>query len=288
MNDAPSGRRLWARRLIALAALAGAGVAIWLVLDGGDGLPGSTDRHGTDVEGLVIHSEAVGADQPVKVVIPDTGVEHPPLLVFLHGRGGDADSELYEPMFAALERAGDRAPIVAFPDGGDSSYWHDRDGGAWGSYVTNEVIPRVVRETGADPDRIAIGGISMGGYGAYELADMHPGRFCAVGGHSPALWQTAEETAPGAFDDADDFAAHDLIGAAAADPTPFESQPVWLDAGDEDPFLPGDDAFASELEAAGVPITVKRWPGGHETSYWQDHWDEYMRFYARALADCGS
>jgi S-formylglutathione hydrolase FrmB len=271
-------------------ALAIIGVALWVIVGGGGDslpLPGFDDRHGAKVEDLTVDSKAVGAEQPVKVVVPDTDADHPPLLVFLHGRGGDENGELYQPMFDALEAAGDRAPMIAFPDGGDDSYWHDRTDGDWGAYVVDEVIPQVTKEFGADADRVAIGGISMGGYGAYELADENPGMFCAVGGHSPALWQTAGETAEGAFDDADDFAAHDVSSAAGSDPSPFLGQPVWLDAGDEDPFLAGDDAFAAELEAAGAPVTVKRWPGGHDTEYWQDHWDEYMRFYSRALANCG-
>lgn len=36
-----------------------------------------------------------------------------------------------------------KAPIVAFPYGGDHSYWHDRADGSWGRYVTDEVIPEV-------------------------------------------------------------------------------------------------------------------------------------------------
>lgn len=105
----PSAARLWARRIAALGALAVAGIAAWLLLGGGGELPGLTDRHGAKVEDPTIPSKAVDADQTVKVVIPDTEVEHPPLLVFLHGRGGDESSELYDPMFAALEEAGDRA-----------------------------------------------------------------------------------------------------------------------------------------------------------------------------------
>jgi S-formylglutathione hydrolase FrmB len=49
------------------------------------------------------------------------------------------------------------------------------------------VIPQVTRRFGTDRRRVAIGGISMGGFGAYDLARLNPGRFCAVGGHSPAL-----------------------------------------------------------------------------------------------------
>ena len=111
-----------------------------------------------------------------------------PLLVFLHGRGMGEDGMLSRQMFAALAAQGDRAPDIVFPDGGDHSYWHDRHGAAWGRYVMNEVIPQAIKRLGADPSRVAIGGISMGGFGAFDLARLHPHRFCAVGGHSPALW----------------------------------------------------------------------------------------------------
>ena len=172
----------------------------------------------------------------VKVVVPEGDAEGRPLLVFLHGRGGNESSSLRKPMFDALKALGTRAPIVAFPDGGDHSYWHNRDSGAWGRYVMKEVIPQVVRRFGADRRRVAIGGISMGGFGAFDLARAHPKRFCAVGGHSPAVWRSGGETAPGAFDDAADFARHDVIAGADR----FADQTVWLDAGDGDPFRPGD------------------------------------------------
>ncbi|MEK6250929.1 MAG: alpha/beta hydrolase-fold protein, partial [Actinomycetota bacterium] len=122
-------------------------------------------------------------------------------------RGGDHNSfRGDDAMFVALSRLGPRAPIVAFPDGGDHSYWHNRADGDWGDYVVNEVVPQVARSVDANPRRVAIGGISMGGFGAYDLVLKHPGRYCAVGGHSPALWRTGGETGSRRFDDASDFA----------------------------------------------------------------------------------
>jgi S-formylglutathione hydrolase FrmB len=151
----------------------------------------------------------------------------------------------------------------------------------------SEVIPRVATATGADPKRVAVGGISMGGFGAFDLALHHPGSFCAVGAHGPAIWQTGAETAAGAFDDAEDFARNDLVGSVRSDPAPFTSQPDWLDAGAQDPFQPGDQAFAAGLRAAGADATIKLTrPGGHDSDYWNAHWDEYLRFYADALARC--
>jgi len=237
---------------------------------------------GIEVADQTIDSKAVDGRMKVKVVLPEGDAEGRPLLVFLHGRGGNESSSLRKPMFAALKALGTRAPIVAFPDGGDHSYWHNRDSGEWGRYVMKEVIPQVVRRFEADRRRVAIGGISMGGFGAFDLARAHPKRFCAVGGHSPAVWRSGGETAPGAFDDAADFARHDVIAGAGR----FADQTVWLDAGDRDPFRPGDEAFTAALRDAGADLTAKTWPGGHDGKYWDRHWRDYLRFYARALKRC--
>jgi S-formylglutathione hydrolase FrmB len=164
------------------------------------------------------------------------------------------------------------------PDGGDHSYYHDRRDGQWATYVMREVIPGAVRRLGADPRRVAIGGISMGGFGAFDLALHRPRRFCAVGGHSPAIWTSASQAAPGAFDDAADFARNDVVALARRrHPAPR----VWLDAGDADPFLPGARALATALGAR-----LRTAPGGHDDAYWRPHYGEYVRFYARALARC--
>ena len=61
---------------------------------------------------------------------------------------------------------------------------------------------------------------------------------------------------------------------------------MWLDAGDEDPFRPGDDAFAANLRAVRAHASVHEWPGGHNGDYWNAHWGDYLRFYARALKRC--
>jgi S-formylglutathione hydrolase FrmB len=277
---------VWRRRLIAIVALVAVGIVAWRVVDAALG----PDTAGASVEHFTIKSKAVGRGLPVAVVLPpaDDGGRRRPMLVFLHGRGGDEDSEQVDEFFAALAELGDRAPIVAFPYGGDHSYWHNRADGEWATYVVDEVIPQVAHRYGGDPDRVAVGGISMGGFGAFDLALHYPGHFCGVGGHAPAFWQTGAETAPGAFDDEEDFERNDVVEAAVSNPSPLTSQPVWIDAGAQDPFQPGDQAFADELRADGAQATIKLdRPGGHDGDYWNSHWGEYLRFYAQALADCG-
>ncbi|HEY2056537.1 MAG TPA: alpha/beta hydrolase-fold protein [Solirubrobacterales bacterium] len=274
---------------MAAAALGLAGLGVIYAILALTVLAGA-DRDGAEVVHLTVHSRDVGADQGVQVVVPADDIDRTrgkPLLVFLHGHGGsDTSFTEDEAFFRALAALGRRAPVVAFPDGGEDSYWHDRADGRWGSYVTGEVIPTVVRRFHLDPRRVAIGGISMGGFGAYDIALDHPGRFCAVGGHSPALWLEGGATAPGAFDDAEDFERNDVIGTVRADAGAFGPIPVWNDYGTEDPFLIGDVAFDEALETGGADLTEHEWHGGHEESYWDRHWKQYLRFYAKALAAC--
>jgi S-formylglutathione hydrolase FrmB len=245
-----------------------------------------TDTHGAQVVRFTINGPLVHEALPVAAVIPaGSSGQQRPLLVFLHGKGGDQNSGLNDAMFAALARLGARAPDIVFPYGGADSYWHDRADGAWGSYVVREVIPEAITRLHADPDRIAIGGISMGGFGALDIARQHRGRFCAVGGHSAALWLSGGESAAGAFDNAEDFARHDVI-AAARTGDPYRGMAVWIDVGTEDPFRAADTALARLLRADGSPVQFHVWPGSHETSYWNSHWSSYLTFYAAALAGC--
>ncbi len=237
---------------------------------------------------LTIGSGAAGMDRDVSVIEPEgsPAAGRRPLLVFLHGAGGSDESYLENAaIHRGLARLGARAPLLAFPDGGDN-WWHDRESGDWGRYVVREVIPAVIRRYGTDPRRVAIGGISMGGFGAYHLGLLYPRRFCAVGGHSAGLWLDPSEEFPGAFDDEADYEDNDVLDAVREDPGGFGATPVWNDYGDEDWFVPGNTAFVDTLEAGDANLTARVWPGGHDSAYWDRHWPAYLRFYADSLASC--
>jgi pimeloyl-ACP methyl ester carboxylesterase len=209
--------------------------AAWIGLR--DWRRGYVSTRGATVTRFTIHSELVQGDLHEILVVPAGGGRGRELLVFLHGRGSPPDSNLRQPLFDALHDLGRRAPAVLLVDGGDHSYWHDRRDGRWGTSVLREAIPAPVARSHADEHRIAIGGISMGGFGALDLASRAPGRFCAVGAHSAALWFRGADTPSGAFDDADDFARHDLLTFART--RALYRVPVWIDVGREDPFPSG-------------------------------------------------
>lgn len=241
---------------------------------------------GTKVIRYAIRSRYVRARLAQTAVIPPHAGRWRPLLVFLHGRGGYGnEANANHAFYAGLARLGRRAPVVIFPNGGDHGYWHDRRSGRWAQYLLHEVIPQAVRRLHADPRRVALGGISMGGFGAYDLALRYPGRFCGVGGTSPALRLGFSPSIAFAFDDQADFARHDVISTARAGRT-FGSTAAWFDAGSSDTFVAGDRMFLEALRAHGVPINARFSPGGHDARYWRSHYAESLAFYSRALAHC--
>jgi S-formylglutathione hydrolase FrmB len=284
----PTQQQIRRRRRAALGVFAVLLVGIaYLVLAATVFAP--VDKHGASLTHLEIHSKAVGRDLGVNVIVPPSS--GPPgersLLVFLHGRGG-YEGTFNDAVFRGLPSLhGRRGTVVAFPAGGVHGYWHDRAGGDWEEWVMDEVIPLVVRRFGIDPQKLAIGGISMGGFGAYDIALKNPGRFCAVGGHSPALWFDGSETAPGAFDDEADFERNDVVETLQDDPDAFGDAKVWNDYGQTDDFRTYDEGFVEAMEAGDADFVTHSWPGGHEGSYWDAHWPAYQRFYVNALNHCG-
>jgi S-formylglutathione hydrolase FrmB len=244
---------------------------------------GYSHARGAQVVHYDLNSTLLHRRLPEIGVIPPGGGDGR-LLILLHGRhdpgplhwlGGDISgpqSMLNDAFFAGLARLGARAPTVVLLNGGGHSYFHDRRDAPWATSMLREAIPDAVRRFHAH-GRIAIGGISMGGYGALHLASLQPNEFCAVGGHSAAVWTSGGDSAPGAFDDAEDYARNDIFAAAPK----LKGLPVWLDNGDSDPFLAADEQLARALH-----VQQHVWPGGHTGSYWHAHMAQYLRFYANA------
>jgi S-formylglutathione hydrolase FrmB len=266
--------RRWVVLGLIVLAVAGAWIAVR------DRQRGYTSTRGASVVRFTLRSALLQRNLHEILVVPAGGGRGRELLVFLHGRGASPDSSLSQPLLDALHDLGRRAPDVLLADGGDHSYWHDRADGEWGTSVLREVIPAALARSKADGARVAIGGISMGGFGALDLARLAPTRFCAVGAHSAALWFRGTDTPAGAFDDAQDFARHDLLRFAQT--RRLYRVPVWIDVGRDDPFLRADTMLARELRARGASVRLAVHGGGH--GGWSSRMGEYIRFYARSCA----
>jgi Putative esterase len=217
---------------------------------------------------FTLHSRLTHKDLHEILVVPRRHGDW--MLVLLHGYHANPSQFLTQPFFDTLASLRTRAPEVLLLDGGADSYWHDRADGRWGSMVLREAIPAGIARTHAK--RIAIGGISMGGYGALLLGSRGAGEFCAVGAQSPALWLSASQTAPGAFDNAQDFALHSVFHR-------HPPHPLWIDLGASDPFRVATLTYA---RLAGVRAHLK--PGGHDAALWNAFTPQFLRFFAHACA----
>ena len=206
-----------------------------------------------------------------------------PVLVFLHGRGGDhsgafGDSLHLDHYLADAVGHGARPFAIAAADGGDHEYWHPRRGTDPAGMIVHEFLPLLARQ-GLDVRRIGLMGNSMGGYGALYLAERLGSRRVAVMvAESPAIWHEAGQTVEGAFDDPADFAAHTVFGARQL--AGLRGVALRIDCGASDGFAPITRDLRSRLHptpAGGIE------PGGHDATFWRSQAPAQLRFVARHL-----
>lgn len=193
------------------------------------------------------------------------------LVVSLHGKGGHAQGSVALGFHAAAVRAGLALVSVSGGDG----YWHARrDGTDSGRLVLTELVPLALREAGLGAaSRVGFLGWSMGGYGSLLLASRLPrARLLGVAGMSSALWTEPGATAPGAFDDAADWRAHDVLTTCRLP----DDVPVTLVCGRADPFLGANRAYVRARP--GTRSTFDE--GGHDNGYWSDHAPGLLRWLA--------
>ena len=118
--------------------------------------------------------------QPYRLFIPESydGKKATPLLVALHGMGGDENSMFESYDKGLLKREAERVGfVVVCPKGRDTASMYR--GSAEQDVM--DVIAEVRRDYRIDPDRIYLMGHSMGGYGTWSIAMAHPDVFAALG-----------------------------------------------------------------------------------------------------------
>ena len=109
-----------------------------------------------------------------------------PLILFLHGAGERGDDlervKIHGPPKLAAE--GREFPFIIVSPQCPEDYW-------WSNPVLIALLDDIERRLPVDPARIYLTGLSMGGFGTWNLATEHPGRFAAIapicGGGHPIL-----------------------------------------------------------------------------------------------------
>lgn len=137
-------------------------------------LPGRFVERQIDVEGRTFRYQVF---VPATAAVP-AGTA-PPLVLFLHGsgeRGDDGSKQTTAGLGPWITQNRDNFPALAvFPQVPDGEEWRDRN-----ARMALAVLDASVKEFGADPRRIYLTGMSMGGYGTWELALTRPTQFAAL------------------------------------------------------------------------------------------------------------
>ncbi len=199
-----------------------------------------------------------------------------PLLLVLHGKGGNHESAFTDLHLDRYLRASGARFAIATVDGGKDSYYHPRANGLRPQrMILDELLPALA-EHGVRTDRFAVGGWSMGGYGALLLAELlGPSRIAAVAVDSPALYLSAGSTPQGAFDSAEDFHRHDVLRY-----TSLLKQPARVTCGLSDPFIAG----SRRLVQLDPRVQHDFRPGGHDAQFWRASAPAQLAFVGAHLA----
>jgi poly(3-hydroxybutyrate) depolymerase len=118
--------------------------------------------------------------QPYRLLIPESysDAKPAPLVVALHGMGGDENSMFDSYNNGQLKREAERVGLVVVcPKGRDTASMYR--GSAEQDVM--DVLAEVRRDYKIDPNRIYLMGHSMGGYGTWSVAMAHPDVFAALG-----------------------------------------------------------------------------------------------------------
>ncbi len=230
-----------------------------------------------------------------------------PVLYFLHGLGESSQTLLDAGGWNLIENLWEQKQIGDFvivtPSADRSFYVNSRDGKVrYEDFFIREFLPFIESHYRIQAERRTRGitGISMGGYGALRFAFRYPQLFGSVSAHSAAL--VAELPAVQASDPQSEGLAR-VMGGAFGSPfdrafwdrnNPFTlveegthptGMAIYFDCGTEDlfGFDGGAQAFHNLLVAKKIPHEFHLYPGGHDWTYFAEHFPASLEFHSRAF-----
>lgn len=181
-----------------------------------------------------------------------------PIILFLHGRGERGSEGMWQTQIGLPQDVRDhpdRWPfIIVMPQCPQNAFWTDQNS----MDLAMATLNREVAEFNGDPERTYLTGISLGGYGAWELARLFPNRWAAIviassgvfWSYAPYRW-TRASSLPGEY-------------ARAVGHTP-----VWLFHGTDDTVvnLRQSEMMYDALKAAGGNVRLWIYRGMHHDTW---------------------
>jgi putative tributyrin esterase len=238
------------------------------------------------------HSRSLNKASSFNIVFPDDPAIPRPWAVFylLHGL---SDDHTIWARRTSIERYVARLPlVVVMPDGGRGWYTNAVAGYAHEDDLVKDVVGLIDRTFPVKAERSgrAIGGLSMGGYGAVKVGLKHNDMFGSINSHSGALGfprdpDRGRELSP-EFERI--FGKDPKNGAE--DPFAIVEKidhgrvpPMRIDCGSSDFLLDQNRAFHKHLGSLTIAHEYEEFPGGHDWDYWDKHVQEAITFHVKNL-----
>lgn len=227
-------------------------------------------------------SNALWREVTYTAIIPESqaaGAGPYPVLLQLHGGNQNYSSWLH---YSTLRAQVAELPLlVVLPDGAQSRW---ANGGtpftAYEEFLVQELPAHIQHLFPAAAGKWAIGGNSMGGFGAVRIGLKYPQQFYSIWSHS------------GCFPWADALAEHwywagnphDLDCYAIVDQLDPHHMPILsFDCGVDDHLIAENRRFHAYLEAHEIPHTYHEHRGGHTWAYWNEQLPDALRQHMAAL-----
>ena len=248
----------------------------------------------------VFQSESLGRPMRYRILLPKgyfQSARSYPVLYLLHGWHGDYQnwSTLTNLAFYAKH-----VPIIiVMPDAGDSWYVDSATTpqDKFEQYIIHDLISEVDEHwrTMRVPHRRAIAGLSMGGYGAVNLALKHPGMFGVAGSISGALNAALPElgqrvdlkpSLDRAFGAANSKTREQNdVYQLASNAKPESAPYLFIDCGNNDEtFLEPNRRFAAMLSQKKFAYEYHEFPGEHSWQYWDKRLPSLLKVVEQHIA----
>ncbi len=224
---------------------------------------------------------------PLNLIVPDPGdikgvpVRDRKILYLFHGLSDDASAWQ---RFSAIETyAKDYGLMVIMPSAGRSFYTDQPNGQKYFTYLMDE-LPHYLEEIFAivpKRENTLVAGLSMGGYGSFKAAFLHPEKYFAAASFSGTLSLKHMTDALSDYQYYDEFSL--LFGDLKKLPGSQHDPLVWLkqavenkvtlprlfiSCGKQDKLYPLNVFFNSECRKAGVPVEYREPEGDHNWYFW--------------------
>lgn len=246
---------------------------------------------------ITFHSVALNRDMPYRVILPTNLPADRKLKVvyLLHGGGGGfRDWSNY----SDVAQYSEQGFLLVMPEGASSYYVNaiDPPGDRYEDFIVHDLIADVESRFPVAPGRSnrAIAGVSMGGFGAMNLALRHPDLFAFAAGLSSAIdvprrafsWKRLQQSrhynaifgAPGSPTRRaqDPFVEAKTANATAA---PY----FFLTCGEQEGLLPSNREFANLLGQNHLPHEFHTVHGGHDWNQWNAWLPDMFRSLSKHL-----